>query len=256
MSKYWENEEFITIVNNAKALSDISSIFFEKYGKRMSYNTIIKYSKIYSISLDHLKYEDCTKNPNWIKAKKKTDEHHHRIRYLNIKNYNNNPKLCKKCFSPIPYDKRDNDFCSKKCSYDSRIKRGSKLTKKYCLNCSKIIPHRNTYCNISCHKDYNKKLIFNDIKNNKLDKITDRKIKEYLLNTLGRQCSICGTKRWMDKPIPLILDHIDGNSDNRTITNYRLVCGNCDMQLPTYKSKNKGKGRFKRRERYKLGKSF
>ena len=52
------------------------------------------------------------------------------------------------------------------------------------------------------------------------------------------------------------MDHIDGNSDNNILSNLRLVCGNCDMQLPTYKSKNKGNGRYYRRLRYKNKKSF
>jgi len=46
----------------------------------------------------------------------------------------------------------------------------------------------------------------------------------------------------MGKPMPLILDHINGiNNDNR-IENLRFVCSNCDTQLPTYKSKNIGGG--------------
>ncbi len=54
----------------------------------------------------------------------------------------------------------------------------------------------------------------------------------------------------------MILDHIDGNSENRFIDNFRLVCSNCDSQLDTYKSKNKGSGRHYRRERYKNGQSY
>ena len=66
---------------------------------------------------------------------------------------------------------------------------------------------------------------------------------------------ICGQTEWMGKPIPLVLDHIDGNSDNFKLTNLRLVCGNCDMQLPTYKSKNKNSNtkntyRSKKRKEY------
>jgi len=40
------------------------------------------------------------------------------------------------------------------------------------------------------------------------------------------------------------------------LKNLRLVCGNCDMLLPTYKSKNKGNGRHNRRKRYAEGKSY
>lgn len=60
----------------------------------------------------------------------------------------------------------------------------------------------------------------------------------------------------MGEKVPLVLDHIDGNSENNNEENLRYVCGNCDMQLPTYKAKNIGNGRYYRRERYKEGKSF
>ena len=53
------------------------------------------------------------------------------------------------------------------------------------------------------------------------------------------KCNICGTDPiWYGKPMPLILDHINGvNNDNR-LENLRFVCSNCDSQLPTYKSRN------------------
>jgi hypothetical protein len=41
----------------------------------------------------------------------------------------------------------------------------------------------------------------------------------------------------------MILDHIDGDASNNSPTNFRLVCPNCDTQLPTYKAKNTGNGR-------------
>lgn len=53
-------------------------------------------------------------------------------------------------------------------------------------------------------------------------------------------CACCGIgPEWCGKPMPLILDHINGvNNDNR-IENLRFVCSNCDSQLDTYKSKNR-----------------
>ena len=63
--------------------------------------------------------------------------------------------------------------------------------------------------------------------------------RRYLVEKFGRRCSICGLTDWMGKPIPLVVDHIDGDATNCAVSNFRLVCGNCDMQLPTYKSKNK-----------------
>lgn len=55
------------------------------------------------------------------------------------------------------------------------------------------------------------------------------------------RCSVCKIgPQWCGKPMPLILDHINGiNNDNR-LDNLRFVCSNCDCQLDTYKAKNKG----------------
>lgn len=55
-------------------------------------------------------------------------------------------------------------------------------------------------------------------------------------------CQICNIgPEWNNKPMPLILDHINGiNNDNR-LENLRFICSNCDSQLDTYKSRNKGR---------------
>lgn len=73
--------------------------------------------------------------------------------------------------------------------------------------------------------------------------------KRYLINKLGNLCQICGISEWQGSPVPLVCDHIDGDSNNNNISNFRIVCCNCDAQLPTYKSKNK-KGRLYDREYY------
>jgi hypothetical protein len=67
--------------------------------------------------------------------------------------------------------------------------------------------------------------------------------KRYLIHKNGNVCSICETKEWQGQPVPLVCDHITGDSLDNRINNFRLVCCNCDAQLPTFKSKNKGKGR-------------
>src|ERR1700722_1732763 len=70
-----------------------------------------------------------------------------------------------------------------------------------------------------------------------------RTIRRYALLLWGHRCVGCGNENWMGKPIPLVLDHKDGNSDNWSFLNLRLLCCNCDAQTDTYKSKNKGNGR-------------
>jgi hypothetical protein len=54
----------------------------------------------------------------------------------------------------------------------------------------------------------------------------------------------------------LVLDHVDGDASNNRRNNLRLVCPNCDSQLPTYKSRDRGNGRAWRRQRHAEDKPF
>ena len=80
-------------------------------------------------------------------------------------------------------------------------------------------------------------------------------LRRYLLQ-LSSACSICEASEWHGQPMPLVMDHIDGNPSNDHLDNLRLVCPNCDALLPTFKSRNRGNGRAWRRDRYHAGKSY
>jgi len=81
-------------------------------------------------------------------------------------------------------------------------------------------------------------------------------MKKFLLEDRGNICENCGNHEWCGKNIPLDMDHEDGNPENWSLQNLRLLCPNCHAQTPTYKGANRGNGRFSRRERYQEGKSF
>lgn len=85
----------------------------------------------------------------------------------------------------------------------------------------------------------------------------DHYIRLHLIEDQSARCAICGqANTWLDAPLSFVLDHIDSNASNNCRENLRLVCPNCDSQLPTYKAKNRGNGRLYRRQRYADGKSY
>lgn len=59
----------------------------------------------------------------------------------------------------------------------------------------------------------------------------------------GYQCSICRLSSWQDKPITLVVDHINGDASNNFPENLRLLCPNCNSQTSTFSGRNKGNGR-------------
>ncbi|MGI0058755.1 MAG: HNH endonuclease [Nitrosotalea sp.] len=67
--------------------------------------------------------------------------------------------------------------------------------------------------------------------------LKERLVKEGLLIN---QCCFCGISDWLDQPLSLHLDHIDGSNTNNLITNLRLLCPNCHSQTPTYCGRNRG----------------
>lgn len=51
-------------------------------------------------------------------------------------------------------------------------------------------------------------------------------------------CSSCKNTKWMGKPIPLELDHINGVNDDNRLENLRILCPNCHALTETYRGKN------------------
>lgn len=183
-------------------------------------------------------------------------------------------KKCNRCGAEYESRSGNRRYCDK-CSHQSvYIEPDTKKHKSYkgdwiisqCLNCGKQLKRKweCLYCNAKCQKEYKWKQTKQRIlESGEFDSSqglvtkgeTNRKqVYRFLEEEHGHKCAICGLAEWMGKPIPLVTDHIDGNPLNHKIENFRLVCGNCDMQLPTYKAKNKGKGRKYRRALYQADK--
>lgn len=60
-------------------------------------------------------------------------------------------------------------------------------------------------------------------------------IKFHLIRLRGHICESCKLSEWLTKPIPLELEHIDGNRMNDNIDNLKLLCCNCHSFTSTWR---------------------
>lgn len=134
------------------------------------------------------------------------------------------PKSCGYCKCVLPYEARYNTFCSHGCSaHFSNQKRGDQR-KGSCVECHVTIRSELKYCKPCLAK-----------KNSLESAKTDATRKAKLILERGHRCEVCQLDSWNGKPIPIELDHVDGNSDHNDRANLRLLCPNCHAQTPTYK---------------------
>lgn len=165
-------------------------------------------------------------------------------------------KNCLKCNKELI--KRDqNKFCSRSCSASyTNLRKPSRLKPDQiikCLNCDNTVIRRpneikkglRLYCSCKCATEYKvkqknkeKSILFAQ------GKLKQRPyLRKFIIDRDGYKCSCCNNTEWLNKPIPLWLDHIDGNASNNSPTNLRMICLNCDALGNTFGNKNKGKGR-------------
>ena len=110
--------------------------------------------------------------------------------------------------------------------------------KSKCITCDKEInynPSQKTgkYCSNKCQGFYERKVKV------EAGKSTARTIRQYLIERNIYECVVCGNQgEWQGHPLPLQLDHIDGNPKNNTLDNVRWLCPNCHCQTDNWGSKN------------------
>lgn len=145
-----------------------------------------------------------------------------------IAEYLDNPIVCAKsdCSNAISYKARKTSkYCSRSCSASVNNFKNPKRT---------AAPKPITRSEITETKF-------------QLGILTNRStLKRKLVSIYGHKCSICLNTEWCGKPIPIELDHINGNAGDNQPRNLRLLCPNCHSQTPTAKGKNKGNGRKSR----------
>ena len=131
-----------------------------------------------------------------------------------------------------------------------------------CLNCGS---HNSLgkncagkYCNNYCQHEYQYKKAVEQWLSTGISPSNTRtsNVVKRWLTEQNSSCWKCGITEWNSATIVLEVEHIDGDSSNNTPANLELLCPNCHSQTKTYKGRNKGKGRYIRRKRYELNKSY
>ncbi len=162
---------------------------------------------------------------------------------------------CKQCNNALTYKQRHNSFCSRTCA---RIFTNSVLypldKRRKCRTCQLTIGSKNDthYCSVECKANGKQKKRFSlSIEEAR----TPASIRKVMLRDFGHMCMVCHNTTWLDQPIPIEVDHVNGLSYDNRPENLRLLCCNCHALTPTFRSKNRGNGRKSRRAIRPLAKS-
>lgn len=128
---------------------------------------------------------------------------------------------------------------------------------KACAHCAGVKSGpAGLFCSVACHKAHMFAELFAKFLSGEPVESSPKTLRKLVLKRDGNVCAKCENTKWQDEDIPLELEHIDGNSDNNSSSNLKMLCPNCHALTPTYKIKNKGRGRHSRRERYGEGLSY
>jgi predicted nucleic acid-binding Zn ribbon protein len=155
------------------------------------------------------------------------------------------PRFCKRCGERLRLDQTANQYCSRKCSaaVNNIIGRKHRHQRKerHCDECGTLLKYQKRFCSQRCCGLWVKKQKTLEINKGLVTK--RETLRKHLIVIRGHQCEECHLTEWNEKPIPLTLEHSDGDATNNDPINLRILCWNCHAQTATFGARNIGNGR-------------
>lgn len=157
-------------------------------------------------------------------------------------------KKCRKCEKEFVAEKGLINFCSWKCkngktfSNESNEKRAESNRKFWRFLSTEerdklISKYSNSHTEESVKKlreTYKNKLLARDF--NTLGQDARRRV---VIHEQAGICNRCKLSLWLDQPLTLEMDHIDGNNHNNERSNLEALCPNCHSLTPTWRGRNR-----------------
>ena len=180
-----------------------------------------------------LKLTNNSYNSNWLKefVEKENLDISHFTKRITKKEYEQHPKRCKVCNNIIPWEHRDNEYCSHSCAAQiTNLGQKRSHSNKFCKNCGKeLLSSQKIYCSIECKNEFEQEEYINNWKagletglSGKYQ-ISDR-IRKYLFDKYDCKCQLCGWNKVnpTTNKVPLQVHHIDGDCTNNKEENLWL----------------------------------
>lgn len=128
-------------------------------------------------------------------------------------------KICPTCHENFPAKKYNKTtFCSVKCSNISRKKHQPKVKRT-----------RDEYLLV----------IHAQLKDIPFESFGWEGRRKRVIEQQESKCNKCKNNTWMGRPLPLEVDHINGDREDNCRENLEALCPNCHSLTPTWKGRNK-----------------